>query len=171
MRFSRLIELYVGSLDIVFQPYSLHLSHVYPCRAFIYILRSLIPFLLGGDFPPSVDILHMYPCIEHRHVLLLGTSLFSLNDTHLLLVCNYKASLFFFQAFQITEKVQKNKETKKPDKERCYLWQLSSHVTFKQSTAYHIHWLGYSLTLGAVLVYLIFISTDWLCFQSLWSLY
>ena len=40
------------------------------------------------------------------------------------------------------------------DKERCYLWQLSSHVAFKQSIVYHIHWLGYSLTLGVVLIYL-----------------
>ena len=31
---------------------------------------------------------------------------------------------------------------------------MSSRVAFKQSTVYHIHWLGYSLTLGAVLVYL-----------------
>ena len=96
----------------------------------------------------------MYPCIEHRYVPLLGTSLFSLNDTRLLLVCNYKASLFFFQAFQITEKDQKNKKTKNPDKKRYYLWQLSSRVAFEQSTVYHIHWLGYSLTLGVVLVYL-----------------
>ena len=77
-------------------------SHADP---FLYIFRSLIPFLSGGDFPPSVDILHMYPCIEHRYVPLIGTSLFALNDTRLLLVCDYKASLFFFQAFQITEKV------------------------------------------------------------------
>ena len=72
----------------------------------------LVSILLGGDFPPIVDILHMYPCIEHRYVPLLGTSLFSINDTHLLLICNYKASLFFFQAFQITEKDQK--KIKKP---------------------------------------------------------
>ena len=96
----------------------------------------------------------MYPCIEHRYVPLLGTSLFALNDTRLLLVCNYKASLFFFQAFQITEKDQKNQKTKKPDKKRYYLWQLSSRVAFEQSTVYHIHWLGYSLNLGAVFVYL-----------------
>ena len=100
-------------------------------QSHFYILRSLIPFLPGGDFPPSVDILHMYPCIEHRYVPLLGTSLFALNDTRLLLVCNYKASLFFFQAFQITKKDQKNKKTKKPDKKRYYLWQLSSHVAFE----------------------------------------
>ena len=47
-------------------------------RAIFYILHSLIPFLPGEDFPPSVDILHMYPCIEHRYVPLLGISLFSL---------------------------------------------------------------------------------------------
>ena len=32
--------------------------------------------LPGGDFPPRVIILHMCPCIEHRYVPLLGTSLF-----------------------------------------------------------------------------------------------
>ena len=50
-------------------------SHAEP---FFYILHNLISLLPGGDFPPSVDILHMYPCIEHRYVPLLGTSLFSL---------------------------------------------------------------------------------------------
>ena len=33
---------------------------------------SLLP---GGDLPPSVVILHIYPCIEHMHVPLLETSL------------------------------------------------------------------------------------------------
>ena len=78
MRFSYLIELYAGSPDISFQPYSPSLSHVQPCRDIFYILHSLIPFLPRGDFPPSVDILHMYPCIEHRYVPLHGTSLFAL---------------------------------------------------------------------------------------------
>ena len=78
MIFSCLIELYASFLDIVFQPYSPSLSHVYPYRAILYILHSLFPFLPVGDFPSSVDILHMYPCIEHRYVPLLGTSLFSL---------------------------------------------------------------------------------------------
>ena len=45
--------------------------------SFIYILHILIPFLLGGDFPSNVSILHMYPCIENRYVPLLGTRLFS----------------------------------------------------------------------------------------------
>ena len=34
-------------------------------------------FLPGRDFPSSVVILHMFPCIENRYVPLLGTSLFS----------------------------------------------------------------------------------------------
>ena len=106
-------------------PLTLRFSHIaraclmsIHAEPFIYILRSLMPFLPGGDFPPSVNILHMYPCIEHRYVPLLGTSLFSLNDTRLLLVCNYKASLFFFQAFQITEKDQKNLKNQKAGREK-----------------------------------------------------
>ena len=39
-------------------------------------------------------------------------------------------------------------------RKRYYLWIQSSCVSFEQSTVYHIHWLGYSLNLGAVLVYL-----------------
>ena len=120
-------ELCLSYLSFMRAPLTLRFSHI--GRACLmsshaepfFFHHSLIPFLPGGDFPPSVNILHMYPCIEHRYVPLLGTSLFSLNDTHLLLVCNPKASLFFFQAFQITEKVQKNKKTKILDKERCYL--------------------------------------------------
>ena len=77
MSFAYLIDLYVGFPDIAFKPYRLSLSHVQPCKSILYILCSLIPFLPGGDLPPSVDILHMYPCIEHRYVPLLGTSLFS----------------------------------------------------------------------------------------------
>ena len=77
MSFACLIEIYASFPDIEFQPYSPIFSHVQPCRAILYILCSLIPFLPGGDFPPSVDILHMYPCIEHRYVPLLGNNLFS----------------------------------------------------------------------------------------------
>ena len=77
MRFACLIELYAGFHDIEFQPYRPSLSHVQSCRAILYILCNLITFSPGGDFPLSVDILHMCPCIEHRHVPLLGTSLFA----------------------------------------------------------------------------------------------
>ena len=153
MSFACLIEIYVRSPKIAFQPYSPSLSHVQPCRAILYILCSLIPYFLPrGNFPPE--------CHYPTHVSLHSAQVCSTTwnqfvfpyDTRLLLVCNYKASFFFFQAFQITEKVQKNQKTKKPDKERCYLWQLSSRVAFEQSTVYHIHSLGYSLTLGAVLI-------------------
>ena len=56
----------------------------------------------------------------------------------------YKALLFFFKIFKISEKVQKNKKIniKKQDGKRCYIWQQSSCVAFEQSTVYHIHWLG-----------------------------
>ena len=63
-------------------------------------------------------------------------------DTRLLLVCNYKALLFFFNLFKIFEKVQKNQKTKKLNRKICYLWQQLSRVAFEQSTIYHIRWLG-----------------------------
>ena len=77
MSFACLTEPYAGFPNFEYQPYSPSLSHVQPCRDILYILCSLIPFLPGGDFPPSVAILHMYPCIDHRYVALIGTSLFS----------------------------------------------------------------------------------------------
>ena len=77
MRFSCLIELYADSPDIVFS----RIPELVSCLAmqshFLYP-SQLDSFLPRGDFPPSVDILHMYPSIEHRYVPLLGTSLFSL---------------------------------------------------------------------------------------------
>ena len=77
MSFGFLLEIYASSLTLIYLPYKLILSHVYPSRAFLYIFCILIcHFLLGGDAPPSVVILHMFHCIEHRYVPLLGTSLF-----------------------------------------------------------------------------------------------
>ena len=67
-------------------------SHAEP---FFYILRSLIPFLPGGDVPPSVDILHMYPCIENRYVPLLGTSFFAF----VTLVSSYSVTIKLFYSF------------------------------------------------------------------------
>ena len=78
MSFSYLIEIYVGFPDIAYLAIYPKLVSCLAMQSHFYILRILIPFLSGGDFPPSVDILHMYPCIEHRYVPLLGTSLFSL---------------------------------------------------------------------------------------------
>ena len=79
---------------------------------FIYPLQLDSLFLPGGDFPLSVAILHMYPCIEHRYVPLLGTSLFAHYDTYILLVCNYKAVLFFFKLFKYLKKSKKIKNQK-----------------------------------------------------------
>ena len=76
---------------------------------FIYPLQLDSLFLPGGDFPPSVAILHMYPCIEHRYVPLLGTSLFFHFDIRLLLVYNFKAVLFFFKLFKYLKKSKKKK--------------------------------------------------------------
>ena len=79
-------------------------------------------------------------------------------ETRLLLVFNYKALLFFFNLFKIFEKVQKkNKKTKKLDRKRCYLWQQLSHVAFEHSTIYHIRWLGNSFTLGAIIIFLVYL--------------
>ena len=61
MSFAFLIEPYVSFLDIDFQPYSPSLSHVYPCRAILYILCSLIPFLYREGIPPRVSI--SYTCV------------------------------------------------------------------------------------------------------------
>ena len=78
VNFSCLINPYADFPDFDYQPYSPSLSHVQPSRSILHILCSLIPhFLPGGDFPSSIIILHMCPSIEHRYVLLLGTSLFS----------------------------------------------------------------------------------------------
>ena len=45
MSFYFLLELYAGSLTLIYYPYSPILSHVYPSRAFLYIFCSLIvPF-------------------------------------------------------------------------------------------------------------------------------
>ena len=84
---------------------------------FIYILCILITPLPGRDLPPSVIILHMFTCIEHRYVPLLGTSLHSPN-TRLLLAMYYKALLFFFKIFEISEKVQKKSKNQKSGQEK-----------------------------------------------------
>ena len=61
MSFAYLIELYAGSPDITFQPYSPSLSHVQPCRAILYILCSLIPYFYREGTFPRVSL--SYTCI------------------------------------------------------------------------------------------------------------
>ena len=122
---------------------------------FIYPLQLDPLFLSGGEFPPSVTILHMDPCIEHRYVPLLGTSLFFHYDTRLLLVCNYKAVLFFFKLFKYLKKSKK--KIKKPKtRTRKYVIFGSSRVVSPSNRTLYITSIGwvYSLTLGAVLIYL-----------------
>ena len=74
--FPALLSLMPASLTLRFSHIAqacLMSSHAEP---FYISFVAWFPFLPGGDFPSSVNILHMYPCIEHRYVPLLGTSLF-----------------------------------------------------------------------------------------------
>ena len=104
-------------------------------------------FLPGGDFPPSVAILHMYPCIEHWYVLLLGTSLFS--HTRLILVCNYKAFLFFFKPFKYLKKSKKIKKPKSRTRKDVIFG--SSRVVNRELYITSVCWVN-SLNLGYVLI-------------------
>ena len=108
MSFSCLIELYVGSPNFDYQPYSSSLSHVQPHRAILYILCSWIPYFYREGTFPRLSLSYtcvlafrigMFRCLELVCLPL---------DTRLLLVCNYKELLFFFNLFKIFEKVQKN---------------------------------------------------------------
>ena len=109
---------------------------------FVYTLQPNSLFLPGGDFPPSVAILHVCPCIEHRYVPLLGTSLFSLMTLVSSQYVTIKPFYSFSRFSKYLKKSKKNQKTKNTDKKRCYLWQQSSRVAFEQSTVYHIHQLG-----------------------------
>ena len=121
---------------------------------FIYHLQLDSLFLPGGDFPPSVAILHMYPCIEYRYVPLLRTSLFSHYDTRFLLVYKYKAVLFFFKLFKYLKKSKQNQKTKKPDKERCYLLEAIESCCLRTEHYISHPLVGVYFDLGVVLIYL-----------------
>ena len=121
MSFSCLIEPYAGFLDFDYQLYSPSLSHVWPRRAILYILCSLIPHFYWEETFPQVSL--SYTC-----VLALSIGMFRCLelvclplDTRLLLVCNYKALLFFFKPFQIFEKVQKIKKKQTKSREEKML--------------------------------------------------
>ena len=64
-------------------------------------------FLPKGEFPLSVIILHMFPCLEHRYIPLLGTSLFSPWHSSPPIFVTIKHFYSFFKLFKIFEKVQK----------------------------------------------------------------
>ena len=99
MSFSCLIELYAGSLDIAFQLYTPSLSHIQPCRAIFLYPSQLDSLFTGRGFSPECR----YPTHVSLHQAQVRSTawnqLICPDDTRLLLVCNYKASLFFFQAF------------------------------------------------------------------------
>ena len=78
MSFSCFIELCSSSLDIAYSAIQLEIVSCLAMQIHLLYPSQLVSLLPGGDFPQSVDILHMYPCIKHRYVPLLGTSLFSL---------------------------------------------------------------------------------------------
>ena len=119
MSFACLIDPYADFLDFDYQPYSLSLSHVQSSRAILYIFCSLIPhFLLGGDFPSSVVILHMFPCIEHRYVPLLGTSLFSpwhLSPPRLVTIKHFYSFSSFSKYLKKSKKIKKPKSWTRKD--------------------------------------------------------
>ena len=153
MSFYCLIEPNSGFPDFDYQPYSPSLSHVQPSRAILYIFCSLIPhFLLGGDFPPSVVILHMFPCIEHRYVPLLGTSLFDPWHSSPPIFVTIKHFYSFSRFSKYLKKFKKKSKKQKAGHEK--MLSLSSRVMSPLNIELcntSIGWV-FSLTLGFVLV-------------------
>ena len=75
--FLALLSLMSASLTLIISHiawYCLMSSQAEPF--YIYFAAWFSIFLLGGEFPLSVVIVHMFPWIEHRYVPLLGTSWF-----------------------------------------------------------------------------------------------
>ena len=141
MSFACLIEPYAGFLDFEYQPYSPSLSHVQPCRAILYILCSLIPYFYREGTPPSVAILHMCPCIEHRYVPLLGTSLFS----PMTLVSSQSVTIkqfYYFSRFLNILKSPKNIKKQKIQT-RKYVIFGSCRVVFPSNKALYVTSIGW----------------------------
>ena len=113
---------------------------------YIYIF-SLIPhFLLGGDFPPSVVILHMFPCIEHRYLPLLGTSLFSPWHSY----TPYFVTMKHFYSFsRFSKYLKKSQKIKKPKSwigkdvifGSCWVVSPSNRALYMTSIGWVIVWL------------------------------
>ena len=115
-------------------------SHAEP---FYISFAAWFPIFTRGDFPPSVAILHMCPCIEHRYVLLLGTSFlvpWASSPPRFVTIKHF----YSFSSF--SKYLKKSKKFKKPKNQKkkiCYHWQQLSRVSFKQRSVYHIRSLGY----------------------------
>ena len=98
--FPTLLSLMSASLTLSFRHIAracLMSSHAEPSFISFAAWFHILP---GGDFPPSVTILHMYPCIEHRYVPLLGTSLFSLMTLFSSYFVTIKLVYSFFKLFK-----------------------------------------------------------------------
>ena len=155
MSFAYLIEPYAGFPNFEYQPYSPSLSHVQPHRAILYILCSLIPnFYREGTFPQV--------SLSYTYVLALSIGMFHYLelvyfpiDTHILLVCNYKALLFFFKLFKIFEKVQKIFKKKPKSRTRKDVIFGSSRVMSPSNKALYITSIGWvvRMALGVVLIH------------------
>ena len=93
-------------------------------------------------------------------------------DTRFLLYLYYKSLLFVFELFKISKKVQKKKFKKPKSQTGKDVIFGSSRVVSPSNRAPYITFVGWvsSLNFGTVLIFSEFISTEWLSFQSLWSL-
>ena len=77
MSFSFLLILMSASLTLIISHIARACLMSIQVETFYISFVDWFPFFWGGDFPPSVIILHRCPCIEHRYVPLVGTSFFS----------------------------------------------------------------------------------------------
>ena len=98
MSFACFIKLCASSLDSAYLSIQPELVPCLAMQSHLLYPSQLVSLLLGGDFPLSLDILHMYPCIENRDVPLLGTSLFSLMT---LVSSQYVTIKLFYSFFKL----------------------------------------------------------------------
>ena len=105
-----------------------------------------------GDFPLSVVILHMFPCIEHRYVPLLGTIFFApwhLSPPRFVTIKHFYSFSNFSKYFKKSKKIKKPKSQLGKD-----VISGNSRVVSPLNRALYITSVGWinSLTLGDVLV-------------------
>ena len=149
-----LLSLMLSSLPLIISHIARACLMSSQAEPLLYILCILIPhFSLGGDIPPSVTIPHMFPCIEHRYVSLLATSLFSPWHSSLPRLVTIK-NFYYFSIFSkyLKKSPKKNKKPKSQiGKDVMFgsIWVLSPSNRALCITS--IGWFNI-LTLGAVLI-------------------
>ena len=145
-------------LSFVPPPYFSFMSLIsWACLNPSWVEPSIYPLQLDHPFTrrrpsSSVLLLHILPCIEHRYVPLLGTSLLSY-DTRFLLILYYK-QFYYFSIFPIWKILKIKKKHKNLD-EKLYYFLLGIHrVRSPSNKALHIPSIGWviSMNLGVVLV-------------------